>query len=208
MGVSGSVVATVSAAGAQSVTFPQVGLSVVGISSIGIYYISVPIDATRNGVIPFASYSGTEPRYTKVTWKVQGNIINFTPGAGASAGTIVFYYGTPSSDTPNLTSFSGVSLDYTTSATANTVTSETLTLPSGNLTLVGFAVIYRSSTETTSVNWSTSSGLEITLYGFVTMVGGNELIYPLTGIGVGTTLTLNVASPLASALVSVIAYYA
>ena|SRR2546427_3282810 len=170
MGVSGSVTSAVSS---TSVTLPSDKLTLVGVSVYAQViggYCSIPVDSSRNALIPFCSAIDVTTLKIPTTqimdnngmwhihWTPSGSTLNYS-GVGLTSGTFVFYYGTPFQDSKPLENYTGIAVALTTN------TSDVYTFPSGKVRLMGIIdVIGGATTETNQQvrhSWNTGTGRSV-----------------------------------------------
>lgn len=183
------------AAGSNTVTIPIAGATLIGVLGSGIYYISIPIDATRDAIIPMASIGGGNVYgVVPVTSTIKGQTFTYTV---ANAGEVVFYFGsgTPiaGQTTRPLSAYSGV-VTSTTTVTAGTAVSNTVNLPTTvQITAVG--VISEISTGATAVvQFTPGAGFTFTAMSFSNTVGGQPLMQLVNNISAATTMAISVTS--------------
>lgn len=162
------------AASATSVTLPSEGLTIVAVGVQDIDtdgYVSIPLDATRNALLPFRESAGQNEGGTasvaigpsnnmwKVHFTTKGITLNFTT-AGLTNGTILFHYGSPMPGSLPLAAFKAIAVSFTTGATLS------FTFPSGNIRLTGITNI-SDNDEQTGLNvtdeFNTGTGTTIEL---------------------------------------------
>lgn len=182
-------------------TFPQAGLTVVGIIQSSVY-VSIPLDSSRNAILPNcggntaqSSPPQTVGTFRPVSWTINGTTLNYSVYSETTSPTICFYYGTPVAGTRPLTAFAGI-------ATASTLSSgsatQTITFPSGGLTLNGVSATMGlvAASSILELEWATSSGQTFTAFIPANILtaerGGTADILPV-GLTVAQTLTVSVS---------------
>jgi hypothetical protein len=200
MAILGSVLVT-GALGANTATFPQVNLNIVGMAIVaGGSVVQMNIDPTRLATW-CSDGSGTSMAFWAVYFPVPGNALSFTEAATAS--DVVFYYGdTPLQGAPaGLLPWKGV---YG-SATALGTTNVTFTFPNGVI-LNGIRLVATSASGKTSAVLQIGTTYTLT----IEIPGGYDTteypILPLANIPSGTSLTIPIKLT-AAGLGIVVLYY-
>ena len=201
-GIVGSVTNSASSAGAQSATLPQAGLTIVGISFEGSQpYITIPIDPSRNAVIPNNFQSAVRTVFRKVNWVVNGTLLNYSQPV-ATATTVTFYYGTPLNNSKPLAAYAGVVGQVTLSSGAGSVV---LQFPSGGLLLTGLDGIDETADDAFQESFATSSGQSLFADFGVGRMTDMADVLPLA-LTTSQTLTVSVTGT-GTDVIDVIAFY-
>lgn len=197
-----------------TLTFPQSGLNVVAVFH-NCTYISIPLDASRNAILPSAgSGQATYPArisgvIRRVNFVINGTALNYSVYTGSTTSDAVFYYGTPLTGGIDLKMFAGVAAAVTLSSGAGT---GTITFPSGPLTMTGVTVAMGGAAASLALNvsWSTSSGQTFNIYISSRILtnsnGDNSDIIPLA-LTVAQTVAFTVSKGVGSDLIVLFAYY-
>lgn len=165
-------------------------------------YLSIPIDSTKNALIPFtapitvgtATASATaQVPMTQVLSRGGIRAFHFTPGGislnytgtGLTSGTFVFYYGTPFPGSVPLADLSAIAASF------GTDTTDTFTFPGGPVALRGIILIFGTSASQTNlqirVDWATGSGRSV----FVTFSEATvSEVLPLDNLEAASSLTV------------------
>lgn len=218
MAIVGSVVDTQTVTtlteGAFTVAFPENNLTIVGVITSGIY-IKVPLDSSRNAVLPAAGGKATAGQITqvvstmrRVNWTINGTSLNYSVLTKGTSVTTCFYYGTALPNSRPLEQWAGIVSPSTLSSGAG---SATFTFPAGKLRMVGFTAASSLTANTVIIqaSWATSSGQTFNAFvpmGLYTQNGQNEDIIQLdlaVSITVVVTLTLGTGSD----VIYIFAYY-
>lgn len=199
---------------AFTLTFPQANLNVVAVFH-NCTYISIPLDASRNAILPSAgSGQSTYPARVsgvirRVSFMINGTALNYSAYSGATTTDAIFYYGTPINGDVDLKVFAGVATAVTLSSGSGT---GTLTFPSGPLTMTGVTVAMGGAAQSLALNvsWSTSSGQTFNIYISSRILtnsnGDNSDVIPLA-LTVAQTVAFTVSKGVGSDLIVVFAYY-
>lgn len=167
-------------------------------------YIQIPIDSSRNALIPNTMNGDTTGNVfplRRVHWTVNGQVLNFTTVTGTN--TVIFYYGSPYSDSTPLLQMAAVVASATLSSGAGTVT---LNFPSGNLKFTGITTLDNTGAHTVELTWSTSTGQSMDLL-FLTPTLKNYRDIVGLDLVTSTNLTITIAGT-GSDVVYVLGYYA
>ncbi|MEM3795023.1 MAG: hypothetical protein QW429_04025 [Thermoprotei archaeon] len=190
-------------AGQNTVTLPQSGLTLVGISQLqqaAPNAAIIPIDSQNNAIFPVGVTGTVNSPIIPFTAPVTGQVINVTL---VNAQVFALYYGIPSPDDPNLTDYAGVYANVSIAASTTSV-NVTFSVPVPTV-LTG---IWGDTTDTYAY-LSIQTGAGYTLnYLFATKSAG--VAYSVGNLKLPTSMTviLNTASNASATVALVILYYA
>lgn len=217
-GIIGSVISaptvTANTLTSETVTFPSAGLQVVGIVFSGTY-ISIPLDPTRNAIVPNAggSWTTSDPGQTvgamrRVHFTIKGTSLTYSVYSATTTPIICFYYGTPLSGSQPLTNYSGVATAATLSSGSATVS---VTFPSGQLKFTGVTATMGAAAASSvlELQWNTAPGLTFTAFVPANLLTSDVLsedIIPLD-MTVQQTLSVAVSAGTGSDKIVVVTYY-
>ncbi|MEM4091203.1 MAG: hypothetical protein QXQ46_10795 [Thermoplasmatales archaeon] len=169
-------------AGENIVTLPKTGLTLKGISVLGVPYISFALSPGKTAIVPLGSPSGIgglsfkDPMF-RVHYKFED--ITFTVSVpNAPTSPCVFYFGDPEDDSIPLESLTGVvgTLSLTQGTTAGVMSgSINFAFPEGKIILTG--VWHWVSANYSLLNFPVSTGK--ILYIFNSNRVGNDTIHPV-----------------------------
>jgi len=200
---------------ALTLSFPEAGLTVVGVLMNAVY-IKVPIDSTRVAVLPMTGGNVTSatPGFQqagamrKVNWTLTGQTLNYTTLAAGTNSTVVFYYGTPLTGSLEYKQFSGVVATATLSSGAG---SATFTFPSGQLTMKGFAgtIGIAAASQALQAQWSTSSGKTFTAYVLANSITAFDAASDIISLNlpVAQSVTVTLSGGVGSDIVYIYGFY-
>lgn len=171
MAIEGSVQASLTATGDQTITLPSSDLTIVGLScSAGV--LTLPIDTSRTAVF-LGGDNVPVPYFTEVAFTPKSNQLKFTVSVVPCI--VTFYYGKPLPGSKTLEDYAGV---YTTSVVTITTTTPngvvngpqvTLALPSGKYKAKGIIAFNSSgdvgggSFPSVGVSFQTSVGKQLAI---------------------------------------------
>lgn len=207
--ITGSVVATWSAAGAQQVELPNSGMQIVAINDTGTW-LSIPLDPSRNAIIHKSGGQSTPPNgagfYRRVHFTVSGNKLNFF--SPETTGEAIFYYGDgPLGDSIPLEQLSAVTAQVTLSGGAGTVS---IKFPSGNLKLTGMSAFDETADKTITLNFATATGQNLTVVvpaNALSYMSGSNIDIAQLNLEVSETLSVAVTGT-STDVIDVFAFYA
>jgi len=222
MAIVGSVVVTPTVSAltltAETATFPQAGLTIVKVLTNGVY-LSIPIDSSRNAILPAAggnpTYAATNAAQISgtgrdVTWKLNGTVLNYSIYSLTTTPTTVFYYGTPIPGDKPLANYAGVATTVTLSSGAGT---GTLTFPGGGLTMTGISatmgLVSGDGSGVIEISFATSAGQTFNAFipgALLTQNTSNTDILPVS-FPVAQTLAITLALGTTADKIVVYAFY-
>ena len=206
--ITGSVVATWSSAGAQKVTLPNSGMTIVAINDTGTW-LSIPLDPSHQSIIHKSGGTATPPNgagfYRRVHFTVKGNELNFF--SPETTGEAIFYYGDgPLADSIPLEQLTAVTAQVTLSGGAGTAS---LKFPSGELRLTGMSALDETADKTIALAFATSTGQTLTVVvpaNALSYMSGSNIDIAQLNLVVSETLSVSVTGT-SSDVIDVFAFY-
>lgn len=219
MTIVGSVISTPTVSSlvetAETVTFPQAGLTIVKILT-NASYVKIPIDASRNAVFPVAGGNPTnstpEAQISgtgrNVSLPINGTVLSYSVYALTTTPTTAFYYGSALQNAKPLSAYAGVTATATLSGGSGTAT---WTFPSGGLKLVGITgtMGLAAASQVLQLAFATSPGQTFTAFvlaGLVTQSKDSDDILPMS-LPISQTVAVTLSGGIGSDKVVIYAYY-
>ncbi|MEM3193228.1 MAG: hypothetical protein QW292_14310 [Candidatus Parvarchaeota archaeon] len=200
------------AQGNNTIPLPETGMTLKGITVLGVPYLSIQISPGKNAIIPMGNASGTggmsykDPMFRVHYTFPDISFIVYCPVTPTSLAT--FYFGDPESDSIPLENLTGIVQEASfTEGTTPAIMSSTLTysFPSGKINITGAYVLINQGYA--YINFPVSTGKQI--YVNNTNQIGNESIHPLMVEGSQNfNVNLSAYGPASASLtVYVVLYY-
>ncbi|MEM3862355.1 MAG: hypothetical protein QW203_07755 [Thermoplasmatales archaeon] len=170
------------AQGNNTVPLPETGMTLKGISCLGVPYLSIQITPGKNAIIPLGNASGTggidykDPMFRVHYTFPDISFIVYAPNAPSSP--CIFYFGDPESDSIPLENLTGIvqTTSLTQGSTAGVMsTTMSFSFPSGRIMIDGIYSL--ASAGYSIVNFPVSTGKQIYIMNANRI--GNDSIHPL-----------------------------
>jgi len=168
--------------GLNTITLPQTGLTLVGISVLGIPYMGIQLSPGKIAYVPIGNPSGAggisykDPMFRVVYTFDSISFYVSVPNAPTSPA--IFYFGDPTADSINLEDLTGVvqSLSLTQGTTAGVMSGQmTFQFPEGKILLTGYWSIVNQSYAISQFQVATGKNINL----MNANKTGQDVIHPL-----------------------------
>lgn len=170
--------------GTNTVVLPETGLTLIGVSGLGLPYMSIQLSAGKKAIIPMGNASGSggisyKDPMVKVSYRFN-DISFYVDVPNAPTSPVIFYFGTPSKNAIPLEALTGVVAPLTftnSSTTAGAVITATanFSFPEGKIMITGANGIINASYMISQFQISTGKNIYLMNVNAI----GEEAIHPL-----------------------------